>query len=99
MKSLFTIRKKKHAKHPQIIVYADRTKFKSMTITHSQGKRKHWNIVLKVNPNPKDKRQAYVAKQIVEEFKFNFSKAFANYALSNEDIDLIIAYLESKKKK
>ena len=99
MKSLFTIRKKKHAKHPQIIVYADRIKFKSMTLTHSKGKKKSLNIKLKQNPNPNDGTDSYVSKQVVEEFKFNFSKAFKNYNLSNEDIDALIAYLESKKKK
>ena len=99
MKSLFTIRKKKHAKHPQIIVYADRIKFKSVTLTHTRGRKKHWNIKLSINPNPDDKRDAYFSKKILEDFKFNFSKAFKNYQISNEDIDLLIAYLESKKKK
>ena len=65
MKSLFTIRRKKHAKHPQIIVYADRIRFKSMTLTHSKGKKKTKNIKLHKNPNPDDKRDAYVSKQIV----------------------------------
>lgn len=99
MKSLFTIRKKKHAKHPQVIVDANRTKFKSMTLTHASGKRKHWNIKLKHNPNPNDKRDSYLSKQIVEEFKFNFSKAFNNYVISDEDIDNLIAFLKEKKKK
>ena len=98
MKSLYTIRKKKHAKHPQVIVDANRTKFKSVTLTHTKGHRKHWNIKLKNNPNPKDEKESYVSKQIIEDFKFNFSKAFMNYSLSNEDIDILIAFLESKKK-
>ena len=99
MKSLFTVRKKKHAKHPQVIVDANRTKFKSMTLTHTKGRKRHWNIKLSKNPNPNDKKDSYVSKKVLEDFKFNFSKAFNNYNISNEDIDMLIAYLESKKKK
>ena len=99
MKSLFTIRKKKHAKHPQVIVDANRTKFKSMTLTHTKGRKRHWNIKLSKNPNPNDKKDSSVSKKVLEDFKFNFSKAFNNYNISNEDIDMLIAYLESKKKK
>ena len=97
-KSSFTIRKKKHAKHPQIIVFVDRTSFKSMTLTHSSGRRKSKNILLNTNPNPNDDLKSYVSKQIIEDFKFNYSKAFQNYTLSNEDIDELIRFLESKKK-
>ena len=99
MKSLFTIRKKKHAKHPQIIVYADRIKFKSMTLTHTRGRKRHWNIKLCKNPNPNDPRDAFISKKVLEDFKYNFSKAFQNYSLSDEDIDMLILFLESKKKK
>ena len=97
-KSLFTIRKKKHAKHPQIIIDANRIRFRSMTLTHSKGKRRTRNIPLKSNPNPSDKKQSYVSKSVIEDFKFNYSKAFKNYSLSNEDIDELIRFLESKKK-
>ena len=97
-KSLYTIRKKKHAKHPQVIVYVDRLRFKSMTLTHSKGKRKRRNIELKKNPNDSDSRKAYVFKQLIQDFKFNYSKAFKNYILSNDDIDELIIFLESKKK-
>ena len=97
-KSLFTIRKKKHAKHPQIIVFANRIKFRSMTLTHSSGRRKKRNLKLNTNPNPKDKRKAFVSKSIIEDFKFNYTKAFKNYELTNEDIEELIRFLESKKK-
>ena len=97
-KSLFTIRKKKHAKHPQIIIFANRIAFKSLTLTHSKGKRRTRNIPLKINPNSKDNRKSFVSKKIISDFKFNYSKAFSNYSLSNEDIDELIRFLESKKK-
>ena len=97
-KSLFTIRKRKHSKHPQIVVKVSRTKFSSLGLTHSRGKRKQRNKKLKQNPNPQDSRDAYVSRHLLEDFKFNYSKAFNNYALSNEDIDELIRFLESKKK-
>ena len=97
-KSIFTIRKKKHAKHPQVIINANRTKFSSLGITHSAGSHKHRNKRLKKNPNPLDKKQSYLNRHIIEDFKFNYSKAFQNYQLSNEDINELIKFLESKKK-
>ena len=97
-KSLFTIRKRKHSKHPQIVVKVSRTKFSSLGLTHSRGKRKQRNKKLKQNPNPQDSRDAYVSRHLLEDFKFNYSKVFNNYALSNEDIDELIRFLESKKK-
>lgn len=97
-KSLFTIRNKKHTKHPQIIVKATKTKFSSLGLTHSRGQHKHRNKKLKKNPDPNDARKAYVSRHIIEDFKFNYTKAFKNYSLSNEDIDELISFLESKKK-
>ena len=95
MKSLFTVRKRKHTKHPQVIVGVNKTKFKSMTITHSKLNGRHDNIELDNNPNPMDKRKSYVQRRIISDFKFRFSEAFKNYKLSNEDIDKLIKYLES----
>lgn len=99
IKSLFSIRKKKHAKHPQVIVGANRTSFDSMSLTHSRGKRKARNKKLMHNPNPLDKDPAYVSRRIINDFKFNFSKSFKNYQLSNEDIDELKRFLETKKRK
>ena len=98
-KSLFTVRGKKHAKHPQIIVDANKTKFKSVTLTHDPGKTKHWNKPLTKNPNKKDKKKAYYSKQVIEDFKFNFTKAYKKYHLSNDDIKAMITFLENKIKK
>ena len=97
-KSLFTVRRRKHSKHPQIIVRVSRTMFSSLGLTHSRGKHKQRNKKLKQNPNPSDDKNAYVSRHLIEDFKFNYSKAFKNYHLSNEDIDELIRFLESKKK-
>ena len=98
-KSLFTIRKKKKERHPQIIVGADRTSFESVGITHSKKQGHKRNILLRHNPNIMDERNAYIKKTIIKDFKFKFSKAFKNYKLSNEDIDELMKFLEQKKRK
>lgn len=95
---MFTIRKRKNAKHPYVIVGKSKTEFKAMSITHSSKDNHRNNLKLKVNPNPNDTENAFLRKQVITDFKFNFSKAFKNYKLSNEDIDEITKYLESKKK-
>ena len=97
-KSRFTIRKRRKERHPPVIVGANRTSFKSMGITHSAKHGKRNNIKLKSNPNPSDKREAYLRKEIIKDFKFKFTKAFRNYKLSKEDIEELINYLEKKKK-
>ena len=98
-KSLFTIRKKKKERHPQIIVGANRTSFSSVSLTHSSKDGVKTNIKLKNNPNRKDKLDSYIKRKIIEDFKFKFSKAFKNYKLSPEDIDELMEFLNSKKKK
>ena len=98
-KSQFTIRKRKHDRHPNAIVDANRTHFSSMAITHSKKDHSRFNVSLLKNPNPRDDRDSFIKKRIIKDFKFNYSKAFKNYSLSDEDIDALIAFLESKKKK
>ena len=98
-KSLFTIRKKRKEKHPQVVVGVTRTSFDTVSLTHSSKDRGKTNLPLPSNPDSDDERKAYVKKRIIRSFKFNFSKAFKNYQLSNEDIDVLIRFLESKKKK
>ena len=66
--------------------------------TVRRGKHKQRNKKLKQNPNPIDDKNAYVSRHLIDDFKFNYSKAFKNYVLSNEDIDELIKFLESKKK-
>ena len=97
-KSMYSIRNKKKAKHPFVIVGYDKTKFKAMGLTHSKRSGHRNNLKLNKNPNHKEDKDAYLKRQIINDFKFNFSKAFKNYELSNSDIDLIIEYLNKKKK-
>lgn len=97
-KSIFTIRRKRKERHPQIIVDASRICFKSMSLTHFKKSGKRNNIVLVKNPNQNDKKKAYISKRVIEDFKFLYSKAFKNYVLSSKDIEELIKFLESKKK-
>lgn len=93
------MRKRKKAKHPYVIVGADKTSFSAMSITHKRRDNHRNNFPLNSNPNPKDKRKAYLKKQLILDFKFKFSKAFNNYKITNEDAERILKYLESKNKK
>lgn len=70
-----------------------------MNLTHSKDSNHRKNIPLTSNPNQKDNKPSYVRKQVVDDWKFNFSKAFKNYNLSDKDIEKLIQYLEKKKKK
>ena len=62
-KSQFTIRKRKHDRHPNAIVDANKTQFSSMVITHANKDHGRFNMPLSKNPNPKDTRKAYVKKK------------------------------------
>ena len=98
-KSLFSIRIKKKERHPQIIIDADKTTFSSMRITHSSHHVKRNNFELLHNPNPADKKKAYLRKEIIKDYKFKYSKQFKNYKVANEDKARLIEFLKNKKKK
>ena len=62
-KSLFTVRGKKHERHPQIIVQSDKTGFGSVSLTHSRKKGGKNTVLLPDNPDANDSRQSYFAKK------------------------------------
>ena len=97
MKSLFTIRKKKHVRHPQIIVDSDRTKFTSVTLTHAKREKHNKNEHLPDNPNKDDEQESYFVRRFIKDFKFNYSKEFKNYKLTDNDIKKIVEFLKSKQ--
>ena len=95
--SLFTIRKKKKERHPQLIVGANKTKFKSMSITHSKKNGYHGNLKLKMNPNNNDPTPSYLKKRIIEDFKFYYSKAFKNYHLTMKILKISLSFWNQKR--
>lgn len=97
-KSLFSVRNRKNAKHPYVIVGANKTSFNAMSLTHKKRTKKHSNFPLKHNPNKNDNEPSYLKKQVISDFKFRFSKAFKDYEISKEDAENILRYLENKKK-
>ena len=69
-KSLFTVRGKKHERHPQVIVGASRTQFESLSITHSKKHGRVNNIPLDGNPQEGKKDPSYVEKKkAIKDFK------------------------------
>lgn len=98
-KSYLTFRKKRNEVHPQLIVGADRYRFDSMQLTHSSTNSRRNNFVLYDNPDPNDTKPSYLRKDIKNDYKFNYSKAFRNYNLSSRDYNRVDNYLKQKKKK
>ena len=98
-KSLYTFRKKIGERHPRLVVWADKTTFWTLSLTHSKKNGIKNNIPLNHNPNKNDTRQAYVQRKVYKDYKFCFTKAFTNYVLSDEDLKMILQFLKTKKKK
>lgn len=98
-KSLFTVRGKKHERHPQVIVGASRTQFESLSITHSKKHGRVNNIPLDGNPQDGKKDPSYVEKKkAIKDFKFNYTKLYRNFRLTDDDIDKIVDFIQKKRK-
>ena len=98
-KSLFTVRGKKHERHPQVIVGASRTQFESLSITHSKKHGRVNNIPLDGNPQDGQKDPSYVEKKkAIKDFKFNYTKLYRNFRLTDDDIDKIVDFIQKKRK-
>ena len=98
-KSYLTFRKKKNDRHPHLIVDADKNRFNSMKLTHSSKQSHENNFSLNENPNPKDVRHAYLRKDLIYDYKFNYHKKIKNYKLPSSDYTRVDNYLKSKKNK
>ena len=80
------------------MVDADKTKFSSVSLSHSETDSRHLNVKLDDNPNSEDSEPSYFARKIIRDFKFNYSKEFKNYKLSDRDIEIIVEFLKTKQK-
>ena len=59
--------------------------FQSVGITHGKRTKGVNNVPLKKNPNPKDKRQAYVRPKLTQEKATSYGKRLDGLGLSAED--------------
>lgn len=82
-------RKNKITQHPAYIFAKVGKNFKFLGLTHSDTTKGVKNIKLDKNPNPKDKKQAYI-KPIKEKEMINkFNKKESDWKLSKSDKEKI----------
>lgn len=89
-------------RHPKLIIAEDDTTYNFMGLTESPKRGHHKNIVLLVNPKKGDKRkrQVYLRDENRKDSKDKFYPYPENgYKLSKVDKQMLVEYLEKKKKK
>lgn len=89
----------KKARHPKLIVEQEQDTLGFMGLTEDPKSGHHKNITLTVNPKKKDKRKAYLRKELRHDKLDNFGEILNDYNLSDEDKKAVIEFLENRKKK
>lgn len=89
----------KKDKHPGYIFKRSEENYSSLKLTHSEYRaKKKKNVPLDINPNPKDKSQAYLEKR-VREYPMNvLSNVMDGWELSEADKKKIVQILSKYKK-
>ncbi len=82
--------------HPSLVVGENKKKFANLGITHDKQRGHHSNIPLKANPNPKDKKQAYIRTD-VEFHNKNKLKKTLPYKISKADVPTVMKIINKKK--
>ena len=72
-------------RHPAYVFYEKGNVFIFILLTHSSDVKDKIVIMLKKNPNPKDKRDSYRIKGFYEDTKDNFGHRQKGWKMSNED--------------
>lgn len=71
--------------HPHYVCGRKGNKYQSVGITHSEHTKGTKNLPLKKNPDPKDKRKAYIRPKLTEEKAKKYGKNLNGLGLSSED--------------
>lgn len=71
--------------HLQYVFGKTGSQLESLGITHGKRTKGVNNVPLKKNPNPQDKRQAYVRPKITQEQEKRYGKRLDGLGLSSED--------------
>ena len=74
-------------------------KLQSVGLTHGKRTKGTNNVPLKKNPNPQDKRPAYVRPKLTQEKSTHYSKKLNGLGLSAEDKATVWALIERLRKK
>ena len=75
--------------HPTYIYRERGNQYDFLSLTHSERTGNERNIPLKKNPNPKDKRKAYVRPKAETAHISSFGKRLLGWFFSDEDKDTI----------
>ena len=89
----------KKSKHPKLIVEQENDTLGFMGLTEDPKNGHHNNIPLTKNPKKKDKRKAYLRKELRRDKLENFGEILEDYNLSKTDKQAVIEFLEQRKKK
>lgn len=80
---------KKGRGHPAYIYKKGKKKHNCLMLTHSDKTLNIENVPLNVNPNPDDKRKAYIRPKHIEENKSSFGKKLDDWKFDESDKDTI----------
>lgn len=72
--------------------------YQSVGITHGKRTKGVNNVPLKKNPNPQDKKQAYVRPQLTQEKAKSYGRKLDGLGLSAEDKKMVIELIERLRK-
>lgn len=72
--------------------------YQSVGITHGKQTKGVNNVPLKKNPNPHDKKQAYVRPQLTQEKAKSYGRKLDGLGLSAEDKTMVIELIERLRK-
>ena len=84
--------------HPAYVFIEKGNIYVYVTITHSNSVKDKFVIKLKKNPNPKDKREAYVVLEIKEDTKDRFGSRHKGWKMDEEDDEIIRKEFKNKKR-
>lgn len=85
--------------HPSLVVGKEGTKFANVGITHSPKRGHHSNIELSRNPNPRDKKKAYLRDDVGLDDERFLKEILKGYQLADEDIPKVLKVIEKYKKR
>ena len=95
-----SFRKNKRINHPTYLLGRNGNKLDYVGITHSDTTDGEYNLPLDKNPNPRDKKRAFLRPKIETDEPKNFGRRYEDWKFSEKDKKTVQKlYDKSKKKK
>ena len=80
--------------HLQYVCGRSGNELQSLGVTHGKRTKGVNNVPLKKNPNPEDKKQAYVRPKLTQKKAKDYGKRLDNLGLGAEDKEMVWALIE-----